>query len=172
MPWLNSCFCSLFVRGNWCTLTPHTWVRVLVRLHVCVRLQKEMLTSVDHMSNWSMALISPAAGAMHEPLLEEISLLNQDNLVAVGRLSRHNPSVSPSMARDAPGQDLWSQVLLVPPASPLWAEVCKARERLGCGSARVGSSPGCAHALAADALEKRRCVQDAQLLLLCVQEGA
>ena len=127
-----------------------------------------MLTNVDHMSNWCMALISPAVGAMCEPLLDTISRLSQDNLVAVGRLWRQNVAAD----AHASSKDLSSQVLLVTPASPLWTEVCKARGRLGCGSARVGASPFCAHASAAAALEKRRCVEDGELLLLCVEDEA
>jgi len=138
---------------------------------VCV-VQKEMLTTVDDMSNWPMALISPAAGFISNPLLAEISYLNQDNLTAVGSLE--------SGLSDTPTS---SRVLLVPPKSPLWAEVCNMRARIRSASGQLsrhlfvsrGTREPCVYAdvvasAAADAVERRLCgpVEDGEMLLLCL----
>jgi len=149
---------------------------VCVILRACVWVfvvQKEMLTTVDHMRNWPMALISPATGFISSPLLAEISHLNQDNLIAVG-----------SLESGLSGDTLTSsRVLLVPPKSPLWAEVCNMRARIASAGGEhsrhlfVHACPSgparyadVAASAAADALERRLCgpVEDGEMLMLCV----
>ena len=139
-----------------------------------------MLAKVDALCNMSWALISPSPGSVYEPLVEEISFLENENLIAVGTLrsaqslQRPEPNDNMQLETEAAANEVGNQcegndaqVLLVPPKSPLWERVRKIREQ-NCLSTIPSEFTGAAKRAAALEIRLREPLQEGDMLMVRV----